>query len=67
MVVVFDLSRCHNILLGLFNDSVNAVSPKFSFVRPSDIFACGWFDKRVAFKGVKHNVVAMALFLPTGH
>ena len=37
------------------NDSVNAITPKFSFVRQSGIFTYGMFDKRVAFNGVKQS------------
>lgn len=40
---------------------MSAVTPKFSFVRQSKVFAYVWFDKRVAFNGVKHSVVTMAL------
>lgn len=54
VVVVFSLSGCHNALLGLFNDWMNAINPKLPFVRQSNIIAYGWFDKGAAFNWVKH-------------
>lgn len=49
LVVVLSLSGYHNALLGLFNDSINAINPKLPFVRQSDIIAYGWFVKGPAF------------------
>ena len=48
-VVVLSLSRYHNILLGLINNSVNAVYKKLSFFRQSDMIAYAWLDKKATF------------------
>lgn len=42
-VVVFQVSKCHNRLLNLFNDSKNAINQKL-FVRLTDLIVCVGLD-----------------------